>query len=326
MGSTPRRLLGAVKRRVRRVFGVGDIPPPAMPAVTDNEPGPAPGHYDDRPKSESTRARINELTRSNEQSDRPVFDPSQRVVVSLTSHGPRLHRCHLAIEAIAQGTVRPAALVLAMSESDARTPLTPELQRLVARGLEIKVVPDRLRVHSKYWGVVSDPERNSHPIVVCDDDQLYPETWLAQLLETARQHPDAVVAHRAHQVVCDSDTEIAPYLRWHPRNSARPALSAFGTGVSGMLLPVELSGVLSQQGEKFLDCAPTADDIWIHSRAVQHGIFTVQVADVPANFEFVPGTQHVGLYLENVHQHANDEQILRCYGPDEIVRMHAEVS
>ena len=76
----------------------------------------------------------------NQFSRRPVTGAGD-AVVSLTSYGKRALVCAYGIESIARGAVRPRRLILWLDdEALLATPPKP-LQRLVARGLEIRACP-----------------------------------------------------------------------------------------------------------------------------------------------------------------------------------------
>lgn len=309
--------------RCRSKFGGSGVMADSA-APFDRGPEPLPGYYDDRPKSREASTYLERLELRNTVSIDPVIDPTSKVTVSLTTHGGRIERAFLAIETIASGNALPARLVLTLGETDAATPLPATLGRLVERGLEIVIVPDRIRVHSKYWGVVSAFKTHSTPLVVADDDQLYPTNWLEGLLKASESNPQCVVANRVHRIAITQAGVIAPYLEWEPFSGTQPSFAAFGTGVSGMLLPPLLLDFLLEEGESFLSIAPNADDVWLHSRAVKAGLQTRQVSEHPANYDFVPGTQHVGLYLANVHRCENDVQIEAAYDAETVRRIRED--
>ncbi len=294
---------------------------PAADSAAQKDPLLTPGQYDDRPKDERVLRDIAALEERNLHSSDPVVDPSSPLIVSMATYTPRLERVFLALESIGRGDVLPGRLVLALDQSDADRPLPETLQRLVARGLEIISLPDGLRSHKKYWGIVRTRNDHEVPLVVADDDQLYPVHWLSALARRAVEYPECVVAHRAHQIPVTSDGAIAPYRSWTPFVGRGPSFAAFPTGVSGTLFPPALLRALHERGEMFLEVAAHADDVWLHSNAVDLGIQIVQVEVASANFDFVPGTQQVGLYFENVFEDANDSQILRCYSAQALERI-----
>lgn len=236
-------------------------------------------------------------------------------IVSLTTHGPRLGMVHLALEAIGRGAVRPSRLILWLGPDDHARPLPPTLRRLVARGLEVREADD-VGPHTKYWPLVaSDPGGD---FVTADDDVFYPRGWLAELRAVGERMPEAIVCFRAHVVGVD-DTggaiRIRPYTSWAPCRRTTPSPLNFATGVSGVLYPRSFAGVIRDAGTAFLDCAPRADDVWLHFLAVRSARPIVQVRPRPREFLGVPGTRPSGLYRTN-EGGGNDRQIAATHTPD----------
>lgn len=233
------------------------------------------------------------------------------VVVSLASHGHRAATAWLAVESIARGDVLPGRIVLHLERQD---PVGSQLRRLRRRGLEIVRVDPGLGPHAKLHPVVVGPRRRGEPVVLADDDMVYPPTWLATLLAAAARHPDAIVAHRAHRIPVADDGAFAAYATWPPRTTDEPSFATFGTTVSGQLVPASVLDALAARGDAFRELAPKADDVWLHATAVREGVRVAQVACASANFPFVPGSQRTALNATNVFQGGNDRQIAACYG------------
>lgn len=280
------------------------------------------GFYDDAP-SASTLARLAALRLRNLRSRTPVTGDGDAVVV-MTTIAPRITLVWAAIESIAAGGVRPRRLVLSLDDPSL-TLLPSSLRRLERRGLEIRHVAPGLGVHTKWWPYVEGEAQHRLPVATSDDDQLYPRTWLAQLLAGAASHPDAVIAHRAHRIRIEHGT-ITPYVEWRRASNPQPSYANFGTSVSGQLLPVALLQSLRQRGTAFLELAPKADDVWLHGSAVRAGLRIAQVSAESKDFPFVPGTQTSGLYLDNVLGAGNDRQLAAVLGPAERERIIADGS
>lgn len=235
--------------------------------------------------------------------------------VSLTTHGDRLRTVHLTIESIAAGSVRPRRLILWLEEGETR-PLPRGLRSLEARGLEIRPAPHGLGPHTKYYPYVTTQWDASSNLVTADDDVLYPRRWLEDLTDAT--HCDdsdvpVVVAYRAHRVRFDDDGRLAPYMSWVGGGTNRPSHLNFGTGVSGVLYPVEAVAALRDAGDGFLALAPRADDIWIHWVLTHAGIPTRQVADHPRLFPLVSSAQETALWRSNVGHNQNDMYLRELY-------------
>lgn len=260
------------------------------------------------------------LMRHNLDAGAPLL-ASDGPVVSLTTYEPRWHSVHYTIESIGAGRLRPSRLVLWIAPSvlQAGTPQT--LQRLVARGLEIRTCED-LGPHKKYYPQVNEgpAERD---LVTADDDVLYGADWLQTLVEAAARRPAYIHAHRAHVMSFAADGSFLPYARWPACRSTAPSPLHFTTGVGGVLYPPAMQQALRSAGDDFRDCCPRADDIWLNAVAWRAGIQVCQTRPFsPLLFE-VPGTRTHGLARDNVQSGGNDRQLQMTYTPEERARLHA---
>lgn len=233
-----------------------------------------------------------------------VVDPGGKAVVSMTTHGARLRDVWVAIESIGRGTVLPRRIILWLDEP---VRLPGRLRRLQARGLEVRVVAPGNRVHTKYWPYLETMPLDV-PLVLADDDIVYPPTWLAVLLRAHEETPELVVAYRAH-VVGMADGMMQPYAQWRSCDDDTSSFAHFATSVSGQVLPLALQRALRSEGTAFRQLAPTADDVWIHRTAVLTGIRTRQALPGQRHWPFVPGSQGGGLNALNVVGGANDRQL-----------------
>jgi len=240
------------------------------------------------------------------------------VDVSMTTHGARLERVHIALQAISEGTVRPHSLTLWVDTDKDKWTAPRELQALVKRGLRIEFT-ENYGPHTKYFPHCMSNSSHSRPLVTADDDILYPRDWLSSLLNSAKQDSGAyVVAHRAHHIEFDSHGQIASYMDWTRQTDDRPSTRVFATGVSGVLYPPIMLNALRSAGDTFRSSAPRADDIWLHAMALRNGIAVRQALPAPRDFLSVPTTQVAGLGVGNAFGSGNDEQIRSTYSPEDL--------
>ncbi|SBS71225.1 conserved hypothetical protein [uncultured Microbacterium sp.] len=240
-------------------------------------------------------------------------------MVSLTSYGSRLKTVHIAVESIARSRVRPARFILWVSDAGFVDQLPPSLERLRRRGLEIRACPD-YGPHKKQFLYASLLASHKIPLVVCDDDAIYPRQWLRGLMSAHRRHPDLVLAYRAHLVRTEGDV-ILPYSAWPPAVSEIASYAVMGTGVGGLLYPPLLLDAIREEGEAFIVKAPRADDVWVHYVSVRAGIRTMQIASRWRDYPQIPRTQVGTLYGRNVRDGGNDTQVRQTYGAEEIHRI-----
>ncbi|MFI7481121.1 hypothetical protein ACH9EU_01765 [Kocuria sp. M1R5S2] len=241
------------------------------------------------------------------------------VTVSLTSYGDRIRAVHLAVESMACGRVRPRRLILWLDDVAVVADPPPPLARLVRRGLEIRATED-WGPHKKYYPYVRSLDRHELPLVIADDDVLYGETWLEELLAVHERHPCDVVAHRAHSIRLEAG-RIMPYATWTPGARAGASFRTFATGTSGVLYPAHLLDALREAGTGFAACAPRADDVWLHAVALRHGARTRPVTDGHTAYRPIPRTLFGGLRTTNVLRGGNDMQIAATYSAPDVRKL-----
>ncbi|WP_424347701.1 hypothetical protein [Kocuria sp. CH-021] len=238
------------------------------------------------------------------------------VVVSLTSYGSRIRTVHLAVESMAHGSVRPQRLILWLREADVVADPPPPLARLVRRGLELRCTED-WGPHQKYYPYVRSVAHHELPMVIADDDVLYGETWLEELLAVHERHPRDVIAHRAHRLRVGNG-RILPYATWSPGAPAEASYRTFATGTSGVLYPPHLLDALRDTGSGFTACAPMADDVWLHAVALRHRTRTRPVDDGRTSYRPIPRMLFTGLRTTNVLRGGNDMQIAATYSASDV--------
>lgn len=260
------------------------------------------------------------LMRRNLDSRAPLLSPDGPVV-SLTTYEKRWHSVHYTIESIGCGRLRPSRLVLWIAPSVLQAGTPQPLQRLLARGLEIRTCED-LGPHKKYYPQVREGPA-VRELVTADDDVLYWVDWLEALVEAAARRPACIHAHRAHVMSFGPDGDFLPYAQWPACRSTAPSPLHFTTGVGGVLYPLAMQDALRGAGDGFRDCCPRADDIWLNAVAWRAGIQVCQTRHFsPLLFE-VPGTRTHGLARENVQNGGNDRQLHMTYTADERARLRA---
>jgi hypothetical protein len=276
--------------------------------------------YDDTPQNFSVVRDLVRLALSNRFSRRRVTDPSSSLVVTMTTHGKRLGRVHVALESIARGRSRPRRLMLWLDDDLQATP--PAVERLRRRGLEVFTVAPGLGVHTKYYPYVSSLPHHTLAMVTSDDDIIYPTDWLEGLELASRRDPTIVHCYRAHRLLLDGD-KIMSYASWPPCTDTAPSILTFGTSVSGQVFPPAFLDILRDEGTGFLEVAPKADDVWLHRVAVAHDVPVAQLTPEPRHFPFTPRTQEVGLYFTNAWEAGNDNQVQATYTPEDVARLRA---
>lgn len=251
------------------------------------------------------------LKRNNQIKTRSILS-SDGPVVTLTTFGKRINTVFYTIESIAEGEVLPSRLTLWLSHDEYALALPDSLQRLTARGLDIQPCIDH-GPHKKYLPEVQAYPNLNIPFVTADDDTLYPQYWLKELIQSYNNNPNTIQCYRAHRIGIEKNGHFKRYKTWQKCLSSTPCHMHFSTGDCGVLFPPKMRKILNDAGEKFTDLCPRADDIWLNYNAFISGIKVNQVVSVPKRFYEVPGTRDGALSTFNNGEGGNDQQLLNTY-------------
>ena len=244
----------------------------------------------------------------------------KRVVVSLTTHGSRLKTSYITLASILRGQSVPQKLIVVLSKED--TPRIGYFLRLMARTEYIEVLQaENFRSHLK-WLPAKGLGEETEIFVTADDDMIYPQYWLRELIYCSKENPDSIIAYRAKKIVFNSNN-IAPYVSWPLVSNSLPSLSNFATGVSGIAYPTSAIRVIRELSpEEALGLAPSSDDVYLHSSMSSAGLVTMQVRDTPLHFPQNPLIMDKGLGLYNLRLGSeNDNAIRRCHSAALIKRL-----
>jgi hypothetical protein len=232
------------------------------------------------------------------------------VCVSMTTHGRRIETVFLGIESIGAGKSRPSRFILWLDDAGLVRQLPDSLLRLRDRGLEI-CLTENFGPHTKYYPYLISRDGFDVPLVTADDDVIYSRWWLDELLRAWRSNSAVVNCYRAH-VIGIRDGNIAPYSSWTHCRSTVASFLNFATGVSGCIYPPVLLAKLKEEGTRFQQVCPKADDIWLHVNALRNGFPVRQILSRALNFPGVPETQDMGLFRFNTAT-GNDDQVNQTY-------------
>ncbi|MEJ5928051.1 glycosyltransferase [Corynebacterium sp. H128] len=241
------------------------------------------------------------------------------VIISLTTHGRRLSKVYLTLESIARGYVK-APIVLWLDEPDFHSEYPESLQRLIKRGLQVKCSDGRYGPHTKYWGQFREVVGSGKLVATVDDDMIYPEWFLQNLLFIGELRNDVVIAYRAHRIEL-RDGAMMPYAKWSAVDTCNASYLHFATGVSGVLYPPTFISYVVDKGDEFMKLTPRADDVWLHVCALRSGHPIRQVYAQPRHFAVIPSTQVGALVVGNTLMGGNDEQIKKVYTEQDVQQL-----
>lgn len=251
---------------------------------------------------------LNKLTETKGITADPLCD--KEVVVSLTSHGHRIHTAYLAIESIMQQTMLPNKIVLWLSE-DVRNNIPLSLKRLERRGLTIAYTRDI----GPYTKLI--PSLYQYPdtiIITVDDDMLYRHDTIERLVNSYKAYPTAISCIRGAKILIDKKNKMPKsYLKWDwDAKPDHPDLSILATGSSGALYPPHCFHDEVFDEEKFLSLCPTEDDVWYKVMEIKKGTKTtiIDVGSDPFFYQTqIDSVQDIALWRNNVYGGQSDKQI-----------------
>jgi len=239
-----------------------------------------------------------------------------RLIVSLTSIPKRIKTVRYTIESILLQTKKPNMVVLWLGEDkfpNKEHNLPKMLTRLIKYGLTIKWCKD-IRSYTKL--IPSLEEFPDDIIVTIDDDVWYPPQWLERLYNSYIKDPKYIHAHRCLQVT-GTPNKINKYVDWGFQIYApkAPSYCWHITGTGGVLYPPHCFHKDVCDRSKFLELAPSVDDIWFWAMAIlNHTRFKIVESNI-FNFEGVFIVNNESLWSANVFD-KNDialEKIANAY-------------
>lgn len=232
------------------------------------------------------------------------------IVVSLTTHGKRLHDVYLTIESLMQQSRKANRIVLWLSEELKEEQLPMTLQKQQQKGLEVCYCKD-IRSYTKLI-----PSLKMFPndvIVTVDDDLIYDHDMLDKLILSYLADKRYIYYNRGHKIKFRPDNQIEEYNNWEWNTTSLEASPLnFPTGVGGVLYPPKCFNEEVFNEEVFLNICKFADDVWFKSMALLNGTPSKKVytRNIKGE-EYIenPNVQDVGLGKVNNVLKQNDVQI-----------------
>ena len=232
-----------------------------------------------------------------------------RVIISLTSFPKRIDKVYLCINSLLRQSISANKIILWLAKSqfpDGKG-IPEKLLKLKSNKFEIRFCED-LKSYKKVFYTAQDYQKDI--IITVDDDTLYPEDWLENLIKTYKKYPDKVICYRAHRIVIKNN-EIDSYANWI-------GLSPDEKGPARLLVPIGVGGVLYPPGyfdkvvfdyDLIKELCPTADDLWLKIIGLQNGIDAVKVFPNSKEWFTIRSSQKKSLMKVNVGKNLNDVSI-----------------
>lgn len=239
------------------------------------------------------------------------YPRKRKVIISMTSIPSRIDKVWITMESLLRQTYKPDKILLWLARDEFQNVQLPsKLTEQTSRGVEIKYC-DNIKSYKKFYFTAK--EYSNDYIVVVDDDVIYAENMLKELIQTYRKNKGCVICHRSHYIKIQNG-KLRPYNRWidyHKRNdlSIEPTYYNFFTGCGGILFPMFLMTGKVLDKDAFMKLAPSADDVWLNFCAWVSKLKTKNTEGVLGNTIAIESSASKGLTQKNVGQGKNDQQI-----------------
>ena len=203
---------------------------------------------------------------------------TEALIVSLTTHGQRIHTVSLAIESIFQQTVKADKVILYLGKTDFTIASLPiSLKKQIDRGLEIRFVEDI----KSYTKVI--PAMLEYPdalILTVDDDYMYPSDMIERLVVAHRNNPHAVCCSHSRKMTLSPSGKLNPYRSFDMVFPDSDLISSqlLAEGFGGVLYPPYCMPEECFDTKTFLSLCPSADDVWLKAMELLKGTPVQQIA------------------------------------------------
>lgn len=239
----------------------------------------------------------------------PKLDPTKDnagLIVSLTTYNKRIHKVHLTIESILQQKLPPERVILWLYEGEIAE-LSGYLKFQQKRGLEIRFVDENLKSFKKL--IYAYEEFPDKAIVTVDDDIIYPQDMLSQMVKQWKSNITSIVCYRAKQLQLESSMALKPYkFLPYSEKLVEPSYQLLPIGCSGILYPPSSLHPLVLNKSVATSLCDNADDIWFKVMALLKRTKAVMVLPKSIHFPLIDSTQDDSLHKSNNVENLEDNE------------------
>lgn len=233
-----------------------------------------------------------------------------KIIVSFTSYPKRISTIHHVLDSIIEQTIMPDRIVLYLSSSEfQRFDDMPSFEKYKKYGFEIHWVEENIKSHKKWFYAFREYPEDI--IITIDDDVLYNQTAIENLISHHYRFPKAVIAREIHLITCNNDGSIASYDNWYKKcekyvGIPRMDLCAIGNG--GILYPPHIFSNELFNIDFFGKNCQYADDMWLKIMEVYHNVPVVLVKKA-GDDALLMEHQDSCLYVDYNSNGGNDRQL-----------------
>lgn len=239
------------------------------------------------------------------------YGRKRKLIVSMTSMSHRIGKVWITVESLLRQTYKPDEIILWLAREEFGNRSIPSaLREQQKRGLQIRYC-DNLKSYKKFYYTAK--ENPDDYIVTVDDDMIYAENMLENMVETYKTNPGCIVCNRSH-CIKKRNGRICTYDKWikyEDRKQAdeKPSFYNFFTGCGGTLFPMFLMDRKVLDKDAFLKLAPYADDAWLNFCAWISNIKIINTKGFLGHMIEIESSSEKGLVRINILYRRNDEQI-----------------
>ncbi len=235
-----------------------------------------------------------------------IFFPE--IIVSLTSYPARITTVERTIVSLLNQTFLPDKILLWLAKDQFASKDIPEKLKILEEKNEkfsIKYCNSDLKPHKKYFYVMQ--EEKEAIVITVDDDVIYDETLVHDLLMSYLNYPKMVSCMRGHTIKMYDEKTFAPYEKWQKEKHIvnKPTTLIIPTGVGGVLYPPNSIPKISFNEDLIYKLCLTTDDLWLKWMQLKNDTECVLLRD-NCLLNYIDGTQDTGLWVTNVNKQNND--------------------
>ena len=199
----------------------------------------------------------------------------QGLIISLTSYPARLPQLNLVIRSLLKQKAAPEKIILYLGKDTDPSMLPSSLTKLTRYNFEIKSGYEDIKPHKKYYYAMQEyPE---HTIITVDDDLIYDNKLVSDLLECSKNNPGSICARRVNLITKDDNGKLNPYSKWkwEYKELTDPSHALIATGCGGVLYPPHILPPESFDIKAIKEYCLNTDDIWLKFMELKNDIKVV---------------------------------------------------
>lgn len=231
---------------------------------------------------------------------------NNELIVTLTAIPSRIDNIWITLESIFRQSYKPDRIMLWLSNEEFGNITLPDsLLELKEKGLEINYC-ENIRSHNKYYHtVVNNPDAF---IITIDDDIIYTENMISNLIQMHNQYPNAVCSNMTHLVTFENG-KLIPYTKWKPtyKKILKPTHQLIQLGVCGVLYPPKVLPKVCFDKELIKQLSFGSDDVWLNTMCLINNIPIVTNKTFNKYFLTISGSQKISLLSINSFQGRKDK-------------------